>query len=64
MKLLIAGSRSIREYDLSPYIPHAVDTIISGGIEIIYHLYYNLAYILVQQVQTLVFHSSTQVLRE
>ena len=31
MKLLIAGSRSIREYDLSPYIPHAVDTIISGG---------------------------------
>lgn len=33
MKLLIAGSRSIREYDLSLYIPHAVDTIISGGAE-------------------------------
>jgi predicted Rossmann fold nucleotide-binding protein DprA/Smf involved in DNA uptake len=33
MKLLIAGSRSIREYDLSPYIPHEVDTIISGGAE-------------------------------
>ena len=31
MKLLIAGSRSIQDYDLAPYIPHAVDTIISGG---------------------------------
>jgi len=31
MKLLIAGSRSIRDYDLSPYIPRAVDTVISGG---------------------------------
>ena len=31
MKLLIAGSRSITEFDLSPYIPPNVDTIISGG---------------------------------
>lgn len=31
MKLLIAGSRSIKEFDLSPYIPSGVDTIISGG---------------------------------
>ena len=31
MKLLIAGSRSIQEYDLAPHIPSDVDTIISGG---------------------------------
>lgn len=31
MKLLIVGSRSITEFDLSPYIPDDVDTIISGG---------------------------------
>ena len=31
MKLLIAGSRSITEFDLSPYIPADVDEIISGG---------------------------------
>ena len=31
MKLLIAGSRSIKDFDLSPYIPSNVDTIISGG---------------------------------
>ncbi|MGM9936978.1 MAG: SLOG family protein [Candidatus Ornithomonoglobus sp.] len=31
MKLLIAGSRSIKEFDLSPYIPEDVDTIISGA---------------------------------
>lgn len=31
MKLLIAGSRGITDFDLSPYIPEAVDTIISGG---------------------------------
>ncbi len=31
MKLLIVGSRSIKEFDLSPYIPSDVDTIISGG---------------------------------
>ncbi|MBQ2767348.1 MAG: hypothetical protein IJF49_04630 [Clostridia bacterium] len=31
MKLLIVGSRSIKEFDLSPYIPVDVDTIISGG---------------------------------
>ena len=31
MKLLIAGSRSIKEFDLSPYISDEVDTIISGG---------------------------------
>jgi len=31
MKLLIAGSRSIRKFDLSPYISDDVDTIISGG---------------------------------
>ena len=31
MKLLIVGSRSITEFDLSPYIPPNVDTIISGG---------------------------------
>jgi hypothetical protein len=31
MKLLIAGSRSIADFDLSPYIPPEVDTVISGG---------------------------------
>ena len=31
MKLLIIGSRSIKAFDLSPYIPATVDTIISGG---------------------------------
>jgi predicted Rossmann fold nucleotide-binding protein DprA/Smf involved in DNA uptake len=31
MKLLIAGSRSITEFDLSPYIPAETDVIISGG---------------------------------
>lgn len=31
MKLLIVGSRSITDFDLSPYVPPEVDTIISGG---------------------------------
>ncbi len=31
MKLLIVGSRSITDFDLSPYIHEDVDTIISGG---------------------------------
>jgi len=31
MKLLIAGSRSIRTFDLSPYISSEVELIISGG---------------------------------
>ncbi len=31
MKLLIVGSRSITEFDLSPYISADIDTIISGG---------------------------------
>ncbi len=31
MKLLIAGSRSITNFDLSPYIPQDVELIISGG---------------------------------
>ncbi|MBR3681521.1 MAG: hypothetical protein IKL79_05915 [Clostridia bacterium] len=31
MKLLIAGSRSITDFDLSPYIPRDTDTVISGG---------------------------------
>ena len=31
MKLLIVGSRSITDFDLSPYVPAEVDTIISGG---------------------------------
>ena len=31
MKLLIAGSRSITDFDISPYILENVDTIISGG---------------------------------
>lgn len=31
MKLLVVGSRSITDFDLSPYIPSDVDVIISGG---------------------------------
>lgn len=31
MKLLIAGSRSIKSFDLSPYVSPDVDTIITGG---------------------------------
>ena len=31
MTLLIAGSRSIQQFDLSPYIPTETDCIISGG---------------------------------
>ncbi len=31
MKLLIVGSRSITDFDLSPHIPADVDTVISGG---------------------------------
>ncbi len=31
MKLLIVGSRSITDFDLSPYITADVDTVISGG---------------------------------
>ena len=31
MKLLIVGSRSITDFDLSPHISPDVDTIISGG---------------------------------
>jgi len=31
MKLMIAGSRSITDFDISPYIPAEADTIISGG---------------------------------
>ena len=33
MKLLIVGSRTIRDFDLSPYVSSEVDTIISGGAE-------------------------------
>lgn len=33
MKLFIAGSRSITDFDLEPYIPVNTDTIISGGAE-------------------------------
>ena len=31
MKLLIVGSRTIHNFDLAPYVPKDVDTIISGG---------------------------------
>lgn len=31
MKLLIAGSRSIEEFDLEKYVPEGVELIISGG---------------------------------
>lgn len=33
MKLMIAGSRSISDIDLSQYIPNGVEIIISGGAE-------------------------------
>ena len=33
MKLLIVGSRSIKNYDISEFIPPDVDVIISGGAE-------------------------------
>ena len=32
MKLLIVGSRGIKDFDLSPYIPDGVELIISGGV--------------------------------
>ena len=31
MKLLVIGSRSITDFDLSPHIPHNTELIISGG---------------------------------
>ena len=31
MKLMIAGSRKITDFDLSPYVPQDTDVIISGG---------------------------------
>ena len=31
MKLLIVGSRGIKNFDLSPFVTQEVDTIISGG---------------------------------
>ena len=31
MKLLIVGSRSITDFDLTPYVSDEVDTVISGG---------------------------------
>ena len=31
MKLMIAGSRSIEEFDFSPYITEEVELIITGG---------------------------------
>ncbi len=31
MKLMIAGSRSITDFDLAPHIPQNVDLIIAGG---------------------------------
>ena len=31
MKLLVIGSRSIRDFDISPYVPADTDMIISGG---------------------------------
>lgn len=33
MKLLIVGSRSIKDYDLSAHVPSDVELIISGGAE-------------------------------
>ena len=33
MKILIAGSRSIKEFDLQKYIPEGVDLVIAGGAE-------------------------------
>lgn len=38
MKLLIIGSRSITNFDLTPYIPAEVDTVISGGADGIDHI--------------------------
>lgn len=31
MKLLICGSRNITDFDLTPYVPHECELIISGG---------------------------------
>lgn len=31
MKLMVVGSRSIKDFDLSPYISADVETVISGG---------------------------------
>lgn len=31
MKLLICGSRSIKDFDLSPYVPQECEMIITGG---------------------------------
>lgn len=31
MKLMIAGSRSIKDFDLAPYVPNDVEIIITGG---------------------------------
>ena len=31
MKILVAGSRSIKEFDLEPYMPKNAELIISGG---------------------------------
>ena len=31
MKVLIVGSRSIRDFDLSPHVPEGVEVVISGG---------------------------------
>ena len=31
MKLMIVGSRSIKEFDLTPYVPEDTELIISGG---------------------------------
>ncbi len=42
MKLLVVGSRSIKNFDLSPYIPREIEIIISGGangIDIIAEMY-------------------------
>lgn len=33
MKLLIVGSRSIKNFDISPYVPTETEIIISGGAE-------------------------------
>lgn len=31
MKLLVVGSRSIKNFDISPYVPKETGTIVSGG---------------------------------
>ena len=31
MRLMIAGSRSIKDFDLTPYVPEETELIISGG---------------------------------